>query len=98
MNVPTNSISRFIAKAMHRVYGRSQLLVCGAAIITHLVTPGGMSADATLFLERALAIDERYASGAIHEVLITLDGMSPTMGGNAARARAHFERAVELGW
>lgn len=47
-------------------------------------------------MEKALAIDEDYADGAIHEVFITLDGMSPTMGGDAARARKHFERAVEL--
>jgi predicted anti-sigma-YlaC factor YlaD len=47
-------------------------------------------------MDRALAIDEDYADGAIHEVLITLDGMSPNMGGDAARARQHFERAVEL--
>lgn len=47
-------------------------------------------------MERALTIDEDYADGAIHEVFITLDGMSPSMGGDAARARKHFERAVEL--
>jgi predicted anti-sigma-YlaC factor YlaD len=47
-------------------------------------------------MERALAIDEDYAAGSLHEVLITLDGMSPSMGGDAARARKHFERAVEL--
>jgi predicted anti-sigma-YlaC factor YlaD len=47
-------------------------------------------------MERALAIDEEYSEGAIHEVFITLDGMSPSMGGDPARARKHFERAVEL--
>jgi predicted anti-sigma-YlaC factor YlaD len=47
-------------------------------------------------MERALAIDEDYSEGAIHEVFITLDGMSPSMGGDPARARKHFERAVEL--
>ncbi|MGE0815869.1 MAG: TRAP transporter TatT component family protein [Vicinamibacterales bacterium] len=47
-------------------------------------------------MERALEIDEDYADGAIHEVFITLDGMSPSMGGDAARARQHFERAVAL--
>ncbi len=47
-------------------------------------------------MERALEVDEDYADGAIHEVLITLDGMSPSMGGDADRARQHFERAVEL--
>lgn len=47
-------------------------------------------------MEKALALDEDYADGAIHEVFITLDGMSPSMGGDAARARQHFDRAVEL--
>jgi predicted anti-sigma-YlaC factor YlaD len=47
-------------------------------------------------MQRALEIDEDYADGAIHEVFITLDGMSPTMGGDAARARQHFDRAIEL--
>jgi predicted anti-sigma-YlaC factor YlaD len=47
-------------------------------------------------MERALTIDEDYSEGAIHEVFITLDGMSPSMGGDPARARKHFERAVEL--
>ena len=47
-------------------------------------------------MEKALAIDEDYAAGAIHEVFITLDGMSPSMGGDAARARTHFDRAVVL--
>jgi predicted anti-sigma-YlaC factor YlaD len=47
-------------------------------------------------MEKALTIDEDYADGAIHEVLITLDGMSPSMGGDAARARTHFDRAVAL--
>jgi predicted anti-sigma-YlaC factor YlaD len=47
-------------------------------------------------MEKALSIDEDFADGAIHEVFITIDGMSPSMGGDAARARTHFERAVEL--
>lgn len=47
-------------------------------------------------MQRALEIDEDYADGAIHEVFISLDGVSPSMGGDAARARRHFERAVEL--
>ena len=47
-------------------------------------------------MEKALAIDEDYSAGAIHEVFITLDGMSPSMGGDAARARTHFDRAVVL--
>jgi predicted anti-sigma-YlaC factor YlaD len=47
-------------------------------------------------LNRALALDEAWDRGAIHEVLISLDGMPALLGGSAERATRHFERAVEL--
>jgi predicted anti-sigma-YlaC factor YlaD len=46
--------------------------------------------------DRALALDERYGNGAIHEVLIALDALPEAMGGSTANARAHFDRAVAL--
>src|SRR5262245_13075479 len=46
--------------------------------------------------ERALALDETWSRGAIHEMLISLDSLSPALGGNPERARQHFTRAVEL--
>ena len=49
-----------------------------------------------LVLTRALALNEEWEAGAIHEAMIALDGMSPLLGGSAARARQHFERAVAL--
>jgi hypothetical protein len=45
---------------------------------------------------RALELDETWEGGAIHEAMIALDGLSPLLGGSAARARQHFERAVAL--
>ncbi len=46
---------------------------------------------------RALDLEEGYDYGALHEFMITFEGSrSDTMGGSAARARKHFERAVEL--
>jgi hypothetical protein len=47
-------------------------------------------------LGRALALDESWERGAIHEALIAVDGLPPLLGGSAARARQHFDRAVEL--
>jgi hypothetical protein len=47
-------------------------------------------------LTRAAELDERWEAGAIHEALIALDGLPLLLGGNAARARAHFDRAVTL--
>ena len=45
---------------------------------------------------RALELDESYDQGAIHGVLITLDSLPESMGGDPQRARHHFDRAVEL--
>jgi len=47
-------------------------------------------------LARALALDEAWDRGAIHAALISLDAVPEAMGGSRARARQHFERAVEL--
>jgi len=47
-------------------------------------------------LARALALDEAWGRGAIHAALISLDAVPEAMGGSRARARQHFERAVEL--
>ena len=47
-------------------------------------------------VDRALALDERFGDGAIHEILISLESVPDAMGGSEARARAHFDRAVLL--
>ena len=46
--------------------------------------------------ERALALDETWSKGALHEMFISLDSLPETLGGSPERARAHFKRAVEL--
>ncbi len=47
-------------------------------------------------LERALELDEDYERGSLHAALITLEALPPELGGSPARARVHFERAIEL--
>jgi predicted anti-sigma-YlaC factor YlaD len=46
--------------------------------------------------ERALALDESWSKGAVHEMFISLDSLPEALGGSAARAREHFTRAIEL--
>jgi predicted anti-sigma-YlaC factor YlaD len=46
--------------------------------------------------DRALALDESWNKGAVHELMITLDSLPEALGGNVARARQHFTRSVEL--
>lgn len=46
---------------------------------------------------RALALDEGYDSGAIHELLVSLEaGKGELLGGSHEAARAHLERALVL--
>jgi len=48
-------------------------------------------------MRRALALDERYDDGAVHELLVAFEGGRPeAMGGSVDRARHHMERAMAL--
>lgn len=47
-------------------------------------------------LTRALALDEGWSQGALHELMITVEGQGQALGGSESRARRHFDRAVAL--
>lgn len=61
----------------------------------------GMLADlprCESLMRRALSLEEDFGYGAIHEYFVAFEGGRPeAMGGSVARARRHFERAMELG-
>lgn len=70
----------------------------GAAIALGLDRPD-LIADLPVvraLFDRALALDETFGDGAVHEALISLEALPEAMGGSAARAREHFARAVAL--
>ena len=46
--------------------------------------------------ERALELQDDYGRGALHSMMISLEAVPESMGGSVPRARAHFERAVQL--
>ena len=46
--------------------------------------------------DRAVALDDRWSKGALHELFITLDSLPEALGGSPARAKEHFEKAVAL--
>jgi predicted anti-sigma-YlaC factor YlaD len=46
--------------------------------------------------DRALALDPTWSKGAIYELMISLDSLPEALGGNPARAREDFKRAVEI--
>lgn len=48
-------------------------------------------------IRRALALDEAFDDGAIHEFLVAFEGGRPeAMGGSPERAKRHYERALAL--
>jgi predicted anti-sigma-YlaC factor YlaD len=51
---------------------------------------------ARALLDRALELDEGFERGVLHAAFITLESVGEAMGGSYARAREHFDRAVEL--
>jgi predicted anti-sigma-YlaC factor YlaD len=46
--------------------------------------------------DRAIALDESWGKGALHDMFISLDSLPEGLGGSPARAREHFKRSVEL--
>ena len=46
--------------------------------------------------ERAIALDDTWSKGALHEMFISLDSLPEALGGSPEKARQHFSRAVEL--
>jgi predicted anti-sigma-YlaC factor YlaD len=46
--------------------------------------------------ERALALDDAWSKGALHEMFISLDSLPAALGGSPESARTHFKRAVEI--
>jgi predicted anti-sigma-YlaC factor YlaD len=70
----------------------------GAAISLGIGQPD-LAADfpaVRALIERALALDEAWNHGALHETMITIESLGEVLGGSEKRARTHFTRAIEL--
>jgi predicted anti-sigma-YlaC factor YlaD len=70
----------------------------GSAIALGLDRPelvADLPAVRALF-RRALELEPDWDRGTLHEAMIAIESLSELLGGSPERARAHFERAVEL--
>ena len=47
-------------------------------------------------MRRALALDEGYSLGALHDFFLVYEGSRTSVGGSAAKAREHLDRAMAL--
>lgn len=70
-----------------------------AAAIALAKDEAELSADLTVveaMMRRALALDETYGQGAIHDFFLVYEGSRLSVGGSAERAREHFARAMAI--
>lgn len=51
---------------------------------------------AEAMMKRALALNETYERGSIHDFFVSYEGGRASVGGSLARAREHFERALVI--
>jgi hypothetical protein len=80
------------------------LLYWSAASLGSAISIGGLDRPDLLIdwpvvralAERALALDETWSRGALHELMITVESQGEALGGSEERARRHFARAVEV--
>jgi hypothetical protein len=80
------------------------LLYWSAASLGAAISAGGLNQPELLnqwpvvrvLAERALALDEAWNTGALHELMVTVESQGEAFGGSEERARKHFARAVEL--
>jgi len=93
---PAPAVARAQAKDVEMLYWSAASW--GAAIALGLDRPD-LAIDfpaVRALAERALALDEDWQRGAIHELMISLDSLPEALGGDPARAREHFARAVAI--
>jgi predicted anti-sigma-YlaC factor YlaD len=70
----------------------------GAAFAVN-VTDSDLSVDQAIIekmMRRALALDETWERGSIHDFFISWEAGHASLGGSVEKARAHFERAKQL--
>ncbi|MGE0641172.1 MAG: TRAP transporter TatT component family protein [Thermoanaerobaculia bacterium] len=93
---PDRALARFGAGDLELLYWTGASW--GSAISLALDRPDLVADLPTVraIFERALTLGPDWDRGALHEAMIVFDSMPAMMGGSYERARAHFERAVEL--
>lgn len=70
-----------------------------AAAIALAVEDAEMTADLAVveaMMRRALALDEAWDRGALHDFFLAYEGSRASVGGSLAKARGHFDRAMAL--
>lgn len=93
---PGDAVLELAAKEIDLVYWTAASWGSAVAAGLHrLEVVADLPAVQALF-DRALAIDESYSDGDLHQALISLAALPAAMGGSREAADRHYARAVEL--
>jgi TRAP transporter T-component len=109
LEVKFRNISAELKSNPARAAARAQrehiaLLYWSAASLGAAISAGGLDHPELLIdwpvvramAERALALDETWNSGALPELMITVESQGESLGGSEDRARRYFARAIEI--
>lgn len=93
---PDLALARITKSGVETLYWTG--VAWGSAISLALDRPDRVADLPTVraIFERALALDETWDQGSLHEAMIVFDAMPALMGGSAEGARRHFERSLAL--
>jgi hypothetical protein len=92
MKDPAGALKRAEKKDVPLLYWTAASL--GAAVSLGLDQPELVVDLPTVraLAERAIALDETWSKGALHELRITIDSLPAALGGSPEKAKEHFER------
>jgi hypothetical protein len=109
LEIRFRGIGDALRKDASRALGRARrehvpLLYWSAASLGAAISAGGLNHPELLnnwptvraLAERALALDETWNGGALHELMITVESQGDALGGSEELARKHYARAVEI--
>jgi hypothetical protein len=109
LEIRFHGIGEALRRDPSKALGRAKLehvplLYWSAASLGAAISAGGLNHPELLnswptvraLAERALALDETWSNGTLHDLMITVESQGEQLGGSEDRARKHYARAVEI--
>ncbi len=93
---PSTALARFTVADVPALYWTAVAWGGALTLADNQIARIGELASVRALFGRALQLDDTWEAGAIHEAMITVEGLPVLFGGSPARAREHFDRAVVL--
>ena len=93
---PVAAAQELQADDLDAMYWASASLMAAVSLATDDMQLVSRLPQAEALAKRALKLNPDWGQGSLHELFISYEGRSPSLGGSAKRAREHFRRAIAL--